>query len=165
MMRNSILGQEFINYRKNTDRNQRTKFSDRVRNKGMGYIPIVVDSVDPELSLFLSTKQNPRYIKYGLEIIIHMDLTIADLLKEIQIEFLKRDHEYTNLFVGLEDGSIPKANIILGDLYKKHRNIDDKILYVLLTRETTIYNYIISIIKYLALTSQNSIKQLANYFI
>lgn len=164
MMRNSILGKEFINYRKNTNEDQRKRFSDGVRKRGMGYIPIVVDSVDSELSLCLATKYDTRYTKYGFEIILHMDLTIVDLLKEIRIEFIRRDYEYPNLLVGLEDGTIPDPNTILGDLYKKHRNIDDKILYLLLTRETSIYNYLISIIKYLALTSQDSIKQLANYF-
>lgn len=37
----------------------------------------------------------------------------------------------------------------LGNIYKKHRNPDDKILYILITKETSIYGYIMSIIKYL----------------
>jgi hypothetical protein len=78
-----------------------------------------------------------------------MDLTIADLLKELNIEFIRRDHPFENLSIGLEDGTITAPNEILTDLYKKHRNPDDKILYFLLTPKTSIYNYILSILRYL----------------
>jgi hypothetical protein len=164
MLRNSILGKDFVNYRKHTDQNIRSRFSEKVRKWGIGYIPIVVDSVDPELSLYLTTKYENRYIKYGFEIMLHMDLTITDLLKEIKIEFIRRDHPFQNLNIGLEDGTITKPNDILGDLYKKHRNPDDKILYFLLTPETSVYNYIFSIIQYLASSTQNSIKYITGYF-
>lgn len=164
MLKNSILGQEFINYRKHTDQNIRTRFSNRVRKLGMGYIPIVVDSVDPELTLHLSTKYENRYTKYGFEIFLHMDLTIADLLKELNIEFIKRNHPFENFSIGLEDGTITAPNEILGDLYKKHRNPDDKILYFLLTPKTSIYNYILSILRHLSSSTHNSIKSITNYF-
>jgi hypothetical protein len=151
MLRSSILGQDFINYRKNTDKHNRTNFSNGVRSKGIGYIPIVVDSVDPDLSKALAKRDemHSRYYRYGFEIMIHMDLTVADLLKEIKIELVKKDYNYTDLLIGLEDGTIPELNAELGVLYKKHRNKDDKILYVLLTQEKTIYGYIMSIIRYL----------------
>jgi len=151
MLRSSILGQEFINYRKNNDTHTRTCFSESVRSKGIGYVPIVVDSVDPELSKALATydKAFSRYIKYGFEIMIHMDLTVADLIKEIKIDLIKKDYDYRYLSIGLEDGTIPDTNIDLGTLYKKNRNKDDKILYVLLTQEKTMYGYVLSIIRYL----------------
>jgi hypothetical protein len=151
MLRSSIFGQEFINYRKNNDTHTRTRFSESVRSKGIGYVPIVVDSVDPELSKALATydKIFSRYIKYGFEIMIHMDLTVTDLLKEIKIELIRKDYDYRYLSIGLEDGTIPDMNIDLGTLYKKNRNKDDKILYVLLTQEKTMYGYIMSIIRYL----------------
>lgn len=151
MLKSSILGQEFVNYRKTTDKQQRTQFSSQVRSKGIGYIPIIVDSVDREISKALAkTDENyPRYIKYGFEIMIHMDLRVLDLMKEIKIELLRKDYNYDNLSIGLEDGTIPDTNMELGILYKNNRNIDDKILYVLLTREKTIYGYIMSIVKYL----------------
>lgn len=151
MLRSSILGKEFINYRKGTDTHNRTKFSDSVRSRGIGYIPIVVDSVDPELSKALATKDQyqSRYLKYGFETTIHMDSTINDLIKEIKIELIRKDYNYTELSIGLEDGTIPETNTEIGTLYKTHRNKDDKILYVLLTQEQSMYGYIISIIKYL----------------
>lgn len=165
MLKSSILGQEFINYRKHTDQNSRTRFSDRVRKLGIGYIPIVVDSVDPTLSLYLSTKYDNRYTKYGFEIFLHMDLTITDLLKELHIEFIRKDQPFENLAIGLEDGTITSPNDVLGDLYKKHRNPHDKILYFLLTPKTSIYNYILSILQYLTFSTHNSIKSITNYFI
>jgi hypothetical protein len=151
MLKSSILGQEFVNYRKTTDKQQRTQFSSGVRSKGIGYIPIIVDSVDTEISKALAkTDENyPRYIKYGFEVMIHMDLKVLDLIKEIKIELLRKDYNYDNLAIGLEDGTIPDMNMELGTLYKNNRNKDDKILYVLLTQEKTIYGYIMSIVKYL----------------
>jgi hypothetical protein len=162
MLKNSILGQEFINYRKHTDLNSRTRFSNRVRKLGMGYIPIVVDSLDPELTLCLATKYENRYTQYGFEIFLHMDLTITDLLKELNIEFIRRNHPFKNLTIALEDGTITTPNDILGDLYKKHRNPDDKILYFLLTPKPSIFNSILSILRS---STNNSIKTLTNYFI
>lgn len=151
MLKSSILGQDFVNYRKTTDKQQRTQFSNQVRSQGIGYIPIIVDSVNTTLSKALAKtdENNPRYIRYGFEIMIHMDLKVVDLIKEIKIELLRKDYNYDNLSIGLEDGTIPDTNIDLGTLYKKHRNKDDKILYVLLTQETSMYWYILSIIKYL----------------
>lgn len=151
MLKSSILGKEFINYRKNNDTMTRNRFSNGVRSKGIGYVPIVVDSVDSELSKALATRDDTftRYIKYGFEVMMHMDLTVADLIKEIKIELVKKDYEYRYLSIGLEDGTIPDMNIDLGTLYKKHRNKDDKILYVLLTQEKTVYGYILSILRYL----------------
>ena len=80
-----------------------------------------------------------------------MDLTVADLIKEIKIEFLKKDQEQlaNGLVLGLEDGTILEKSQILGDLYKESRNQDDKILYVLATKETSVFAYILSILKYL----------------
>lgn len=160
MLKSSILGHDFINYRKNTDKHTRNKFSNNVRSRGIGNIPIIVDSVDTELSKALATKDETftRYLKFGLEIIIHMDLTVADLLKEIKIELIRRDYEYGYLSIGLEDGSIPEMHTELGTLYKKYLNKEDKILYVLLTQEKTITGYIMSIIRYLS----NNIKTLFN---
>jgi hypothetical protein len=165
MLKNNCLDKEVINYRKHTDQDIRIRFSEKVRKSGIGYIPIVIDSVDPELSLYLTTKYENRYTKYGLELILHMDLTITDLFKEIEIEFIRRNHTFKNLKISLEDGTITKPNDILGNLYKKYRNYDDKILYLLLAPDTSIYNYILSTIQYLHLSSQNSFKYITNYFI
>jgi hypothetical protein len=152
MLQSSILGQEFVNYRKNTDNEQREKFSDKVRSRGMGYVPIVIDSVDPEISLLLARK-NPNYprdIRYGLELTMHMDLKVEDIVKEVKIEMLKKDINNTlNIKLGLEDGTFPDLSLDIGTLYKAKRNQNDKILYLLVTKEQSMFGYIMSIIKYL----------------
>ena len=123
-----------------------------MRSKGLGNVPVVVDSVEKELSDLLATKDEkyPRNIKYGLEVIINMESKMSELLKIVKIELLKKDYEVSNLVLGLEDGSLIDLDTDIGTIYKHHRNKDDKILYVLVTNEKTMYGYILSIIKYLA---------------
>lgn len=161
MLRSSIMGREFINYRKNTDKNQRNNFSGKVRSRGMGYVPIVVDSVDPELSNALASKDAnySRNIKYGFEVIMHMDKKVIDLLKEVKIELLKKDCKNIDLVLGLESGDLIDLDMDIGTVYKEYRNKDDKILYVLATKEQTMYGYIMSIIKYLANNITTFIKE------
>jgi len=153
MLQSSIFGKEFINYRKSTIEEERNDFSKKTRNKGIGCVPIVVDSVDKELGLLLAKKdvKNPRNIRYGLELILHMDLKVVDLIDVIKKEISNRNNidVDTHIVIGLEDGTLPETNKELGVLYKENRNKDDNILYILITRETTIYGYIISILKYL----------------
>ena len=152
MLQSSIFGKEFINYRKSTIEEERNEFSKKTRNKGIGCVPIVVDSVDKELGLLLAKKDknNPRNIRYGLELILHMDLKVIDLVEVIKREINSRNNIDINITIGLEDGTLPETSKQLGVLYKENRNKDDNILYILITRETTIYGYIISILKYLA---------------
>jgi hypothetical protein len=62
MLRSSILGKEFVNYRKSTVKDTRVQFSHKVRSQGMGNIPIVVDSVDKELTEALAEKVIPDIV-------------------------------------------------------------------------------------------------------
>lgn len=152
----SIIGREFINYRKNTDHRKREQYSYNIRKEGLGNIPIVIDSVDHNLSLMLSgcdTKNlTRRQWSYGGEFSFYNDTTINDILNELTIILSTRGYnlskgEYFKL--GLEDGTLVNSTDIIGELYKKHRNNRDKILYLLLTKETTVYGYLLSIFKYL----------------
>ena len=161
MLKSSILGKEFVNYRKITTEDERIGFSNNIRKKGIGNIPIVIDSVDKELTLLLA-KHDPvfsRNIRYGFEVFFHMDKKVKDLIHIIKEEMNKKKEivktniSIDNLFIslGLEDGTIlnTQANDDLGTIYKKYRNPDDRILYILVTKETSIYGYIMSIIQYL----------------
>lgn len=152
MLRSSIIGREFVNYRKSTMKTDRIRFSNKVRSQGLGNVPIVIDSVDSSLGQMLSSKEG-RERNYGIELVMHMDKTISDVLKEVKIIVLQKDMEEmfvdSTLIIGLEDGSIPELTTDLGTIYKKHRNNDDKILYLLLTKEKSTYGYIMSIIRYL----------------
>ena len=149
LLRSSIIGKDFVNYRKQTDSQDRCLFGTNIRSKGLGQIPIVVDSVDKELSLLLAQRQSHN-IKYGLELILHMDLLVKDVVQVIYNELKKKDPTFnSNINIGLEDGSIPEFDITIGLIYKIHKNTDDNILYLLVTRETSIYQYLLSIINYL----------------
>lgn len=152
MLKSSIIGKDFINYRKTTLKNERLLFSNSVRQKGIGCIPIVIDSVDKEISDAISKKER-RQVLYGKELTLHMDKTINDVLREVKILLIQNDKEdlvkNNTLNIGLEDGSLLLTGADLGSLYKEYRNKEDKILYLLITKETTIYGYVTSIVNYL----------------
>lgn len=168
MLKSSILGKDFVNYRKITNENERVNFSNKIRKEGVGNIPIVIDSVDKELTLLLA-KHDPvfsRNIRYGFEVVLHMDQTIGDLITIIKEEMNKKKDivktnvsiDFLNISLGLENGNIININDDLGTIYKKYRNSDDKILYILITKESSIYGYIMSIIRYLIDEISNKIK-------
>lgn len=154
------MGSEFVNYRKNTGYSHRNLFANRVRSKGDGLIPIVIDSVDYDLSALLARNPNDktRSRTYGKEYTMHMDVTIEKFLEQINedlrinkggnIETLKekifKEKQYV---LGLEDGTLIDKKLTLGYIYKNHKYKDD-ILYMLLTHEVTMYGYIMSIIRY-----------------
>lgn len=152
----SIFGKEFINYRKHNSNYVRTSFSSRVRNQGNGYVPIIVDAVDQKLSALLSgcdiKHTTQRRWTYGLELSLHLESTVEDLLTQIETTLsnigyvLDKDVIYK---LGLENGNFVEKNDKIGTLYKNHRNEKDKILYFLLTTESTKYGYLLSIFKYL----------------
>lgn len=151
LLRSSLIGQEFVNYRKNTVRDTRLTFSTKIRGQGIGNVPIVIDSVDSDIADTLSERiSSSRYKKYGKELIFHMDGTIEDVLKHIKIIMLQKGYtEVDKLKIGLEEGLFPQLDDKIGDIYKKHRNKDDRILYLLLSKEESMYGYIMSILRYL----------------
>lgn len=151
-LQSSLFGQDFVNYRKNNAHYERTKFSNNVRKQGIGLIPIVIDSVDNELSSLLGGNDKSDYRNYGKEYTMHMDTTVSEFLCQINIDIEKLSDKILNgkkISLGLEDGTIINKDLTLGYIYKKHRNDKDNILYILLTPETTMYGYIISILRYL----------------
>jgi hypothetical protein len=157
LLRSSLYGMDFVNYRKNTKEYERQKFSNKVRSKGIGQIPIVVDSVDKELSLALAktnifslSTYNDYTKRYGKEYIVNMDLHVKDFLYQITTD-LKITKSEKIIKMGLETGEILDANRNLGDIYKKFRNKSDNILYILITSETTMYSYILSVLRYLGI--------------
>ena len=147
----SFIGDDFIQYKHNIDPNERIRFSDKVRKDGVGNIPIVIDTIDDEIKYFLHDVNGTR----GKEFVFHMDYTLNDV-----IEFLRERSEHTKeqsvvknlqrikLTLGLENGVIPSPSQNLGELYKIHRDSNDKILYLILTKEPTMYDYILSIFRY-----------------
>lgn len=139
------MGHDFVKYRKNNDERQRAQFSASVRTKGIGEIPVVIDSVDEAISHALAGPDSKRFNRNGKEYRFHMEVLIEDVLLEVTQRVKFDDTKI--LKVGLENGKIVDNKDVLGDLYKKYKNQKDDILYLLLTQETTMYGYIISILR------------------
>lgn len=153
LLRSSILGKEFINYRKHTSEIERKRFYKITVSEGK--IPVVIDSVDEQFEEIIRKKyfiNNCRIIRYGLELEMDENAEIEDVVKEIKIELLKHGKEYlfieNEIRIGLEDGSIiDNKREKIKEVYKKYKNEKDNILYLLITQEKTIYNYIMSILR------------------
>lgn len=156
-LQSSLFGRDFVNYRKNSAHYERTRFSTRVRTQDTKMIPIVVDSVDENLSCILGENEHKvkRNKNYGREYVLHTDMTVTDLLNKINTDVTKTSQTFMDgkkLKLGLEDGTIIIDNTLtLGYMYKKYKNTKDNILYILVTQENTMYGYIKSILRYLGI--------------
>ena len=123
-LQSSLFGQEFVNYRKNNAHYERTKFSNNIRKKGIGLVPIVIDSVDNELSILLGNTNN-EYRNYGKEYTMHMDTIVYDFANTIFIDIENINPDFLKgkkLSLVLEDGTIIDTKLTLGYIYKKHKN-------------------------------------------
>lgn len=149
IMSNSIMGHDFVRYRMNNDESDRTRFSNNIRSKGIGEVPVVIDSLDLDISHALGMIDTKIFTrnKNGKEYKFHMDLLIEDVLLEVNHKLKKQSG--TKYKIGLENGKMLDNSEQLGILYKKYKNQNDGILYLLLTEETTIYGYLISILKFI----------------
>jgi len=148
ILQSSLYGMDFIKYRKNNSQQERKQFSNTVRTKGIGEIPIVIDSVDMQLSQLLAGADATRFKRNGKEFHFHQDLIIDEIILEIRSRIKLDNISYKILKLGLENGKILEGKDILGDLYKKFKNQDDNILYLLLTQETTMYSYILTLLRF-----------------
>lgn len=145
-LQSSLYGKEFIKYRKNNPESERQKFSNNVRTKGISEVPVVIDSIDIVLSESLAGKDYKRFNRNGKEFHFHIDLTIEDILLEVKSRIKLENTQILKL--GLENGKILNDSNLIGDLYNKFKDQNDNILYLLLTKEITMYGYIISLLKY-----------------
>jgi hypothetical protein len=147
LLQSSLYGHDFVKYRKNHSQREREQFSHNVRTKGISEIPVVIDSVDPLLSEALAGPEAKRFNRNGKEFHFHMDLLIEDILLEVRHRIKVDDTKVLKL--GLENGKILENKDVLGDLYKKYKHQNDGILYLLLTQETSMYGYIMSLLRYI----------------
>lgn len=145
MLQSSLYGHEFVRYKKNNTANERKNFSNNVKINGLSEVPIVIDSVNTNMSELLAGKNAKRFHRNGKEFHFHIDLLIEDIILEIKSRI--KSEEIIKL--GLENGKILDSKDRLGDIYKKFKNQEDDILYLLVTQETTMYGYIISLLRYI----------------
>lgn len=127
------MKQKLLAFQNENSLNDRIKFSTNVRKKGIGHVPIVIDSHDKEVSEILGGQFGKRYCTHGTLKEYHMDYNIQHVLqdvKQILNEENRQDiYNYNKLSVYVQ-GNYCYENELLGDLYKKYRNIDDYILYI-----------------------------------
>lgn len=147
LLQSSLYGHDFVKYRQNNSQSDRERFSNSVRTRGIGELPVVIDSVDPLLSESLAGPEAKRFNRNGKEFHFHMDLLVEDILFEVRHRIKADDTKVLKL--GLENGKMLENKDVLGDIYKKHKNQKDNILYLLLTQETTMYGYIMSLLRYI----------------
>jgi hypothetical protein len=145
LLQSSLMGHDFVKYKKQHNEHERTTFSSSVRTKGIGEIPVVIDSIDESISHALAGSEAKRYNRNGKEYRFHKDLLIEDVLLEVKHQIKFDDTKL--LKVGLENGKILDDKDTVGDLYKKYKDQKDDILYLLLTQETTMYGYIVSLLR------------------
>jgi hypothetical protein len=154
-------------YKKYTNIILRTKFSKKIRQEGNGYIPIVIDSYDIDISksLNICLKKMERYRDqnhyiYGVEIPFYIESTIGDLKNYIyENEFI---HDYIQnvksynlvLYTEFETESasldtnkhvLLKNDDSVGTLYKQYKDKEDNILYIYLLKSKS--NMVVSIVE------------------
>jgi hypothetical protein len=147
LLQSSLYGHDFVKYRQNNSQSDRERFSHNVRTKGIGELPVVIDSVDPILSEGLAGQESKRFNRNGKEFRFHMDLLVEDIIQEVRHRIKADDTKVLKL--GLENGKMLDNKDVLGDLYKKYKHQKDNILYLLLTQETSMYGYIMSLLRYI----------------
>lgn len=139
---------EIFNYRNIYDIHDRIIFSNKIRNKGLGNIPIVINVNDVKMYLLNNKKKTGDYRDdLDIEIIINMDCDTTQLINKIKHEYLDKNVNF-NLLLKLENDIVLNKNDNLGDIYKKNRNQNDKILYIIvsITKFSQFLNYIYSYI-------------------
>lgn len=143
LLASSLYGNDFIKYRLNNNVTQRNRFSNNIINRYVNEVPIIVDSIDSELQM---TDKIGFKEKSGKEYHFNKNIIIEDILLEVSKKLKLSDGKV--LKIGLDNGKVLNNTDVIGELYIKYKNQDDNILYLLLTQETTIYGYIMSLIKY-----------------
>lgn len=155
LMKSSIMGKELIRHRKEFTKTERIHFSSQVRESGLGNVPIVVDSMDTELQEILDTRHTGMK---GLRIIMHVDDRVYDLMKRIKIHLIEKGKDDLRLIqnlrlvlkktleVGEKDNFVDDFAII-GKLYNTYKEKDDNILYLILTKDQTLWSFLIRLLK------------------
>lgn len=148
-MRSSLVGMEIGNFKQQNDKKSRHKFFRDTNAKFPISVPVVLDALDKQLSATLSgidIQITPK-IKwtYGKAGNVNPNITLLDFVTFNTHNFPKTTKI---LRVCNEDGKFLNNNSTIGFIYNNYKNTSDNILYLMITYETTIYNYIVSLFKY-----------------
>jgi hypothetical protein len=150
-MRSSLAGMEIGNFRQQNDKNSRKKFFRNidVNAKFPSSLPVVLDALDKELSAILAgidTENTPRkHWKFGKAGNVNPNLTLIEF-----VTLSTRNFPKTNKILKIcnEESQFLSNDLKMGYIYNNYKNTSDNILYLTITYETTIYDYIVSLFKY-----------------
>lgn len=144
------INTSILNYKNYKSESQRNIFSSKIRCAGIDHIPIVVDSMDKNLASAISTKTpNYTFEKYGLEISLHSESTVSDLINIIKQKMIDNDN-IIQFDLYLENDIYPIYDNSIIDfcfLYKKYRNESDNILYFIIKPKISIFERFLLYIK------------------
>lgn len=145
-LQSSLMGHEFVKYRNNHTLQERDRQSKTIR-MNIDEIPVVIDSVDIYLSEMIAGPNSRRFDRNGKLYHFHKDVLVDDILAELR-QRIKLDNKVV-LKVGLENGRILKGGDSVEELYNRYKDQKDCMLYLLLTKETSMYGYIVSLLRYI----------------
>lgn len=118
-----------FNFKKENTLIKRIRFSSNIRTKGIGHVPIVIDSYNNNISELLGNNDiqvEDKWRRHGISKEYHMDLFIYNVKQDIMYILDKQSSKFV-LYV--EDHHCYDYEL-LGDLYKKYRDKEDNILYI-----------------------------------
>lgn len=148
-MRSSIAGMEIGHFKKQNNKNSRQRFFRDVNAKFPASVPVVLDCIDKELSAILAgvdTLVTPK-IKwiYGKAGNVNSYISLEEFIKFSTQNFPKTTKK---IKICNEDHQFLSNNLTMGYIYNNYKNTSDNILYLTITYENTIYDYIVSLFKY-----------------
>ena len=149
-MRSSLIGMEIGNFKQQNDKNSRQKFFRNANaNASPSSVPVVLDALNKELSAILAgidIQHTPKIKwKYGKAGNVNPNITLTEFITQTTQNLPKTSK---TLRVCDEDHKFLDNNLTIGYLYNNFKNTSDNILYLTITYETTIYDYIVSLFKY-----------------
>ena len=148
-MRSSLTGMEIGNFKQQNDKNSRQKFFRNTNTNTPASVPVVLDALDKQLSAILAgidTENTPKIKwKYGKAGNVNPNMNLLEFITFSTQKFPKNNK---TLRVCNEDNQFLDNNLTIGYLYNNFKNTSDNILYLTITYETTIYDYIVSLFKY-----------------
>lgn len=149
MMRSSLAGMEIGHFKKQ-EKNSKTNFKFfRNPNAKLPYsVPVVIDAVEKKLSAILAgtdTENTPKFKWiYGKAGNVKSEINLAKFISDVTQDFPETTK---TLKVCNEEGQFLDLNLKIGYIYNNFKNTSDNILYLMITYESTIYDYIVSLFK------------------
>lgn len=141
--------QQLLNFKKENKLNDRINFSSKIRNKGIGHVPVVIDSNDEEISELLGSNDDQigrKWLIHGTSKEYHMDFCIHNVLQDVIHILYKKGREdilnYYKLSLQVKEHNCYE-NELLGDLYKKYRDTDDNILYIQVVKTVGVWGTLV----------------------